>query len=104
MSVFVCVCVHVLASCLPLIPEKGTVGASGDLAPLSHLALGLMGEGHMWSPASGWSLAQDVLQANNINHLKLAPKEVIITIRTRCYIVTRCTNLVSVHYFLPLGI
>lgn len=28
---------------LPLIPEKGTVGASGDLAPLSHLALGIMG-------------------------------------------------------------
>lgn len=30
---------------LPFIPEKGTVGASGDLAPLSHLALGMMGEG-----------------------------------------------------------
>lgn len=27
----------------PRIPEKGTVGASGDLAPLSHLALGMMG-------------------------------------------------------------
>jgi histidine ammonia-lyase len=27
-------------NCLSLIPEKGTVGASGDLAPLSHLALG----------------------------------------------------------------
>jgi histidine ammonia-lyase len=26
---------------LPFIPEKGTVGASGDLAPLSHLALGI---------------------------------------------------------------
>ena len=30
---------------LPLIPSQGSVGASGDLAPLSHLALGLMGEG-----------------------------------------------------------
>ncbi len=30
---------------LPVIPEKGSVGASGDLAPLSHLALGLIGEG-----------------------------------------------------------
>lgn len=27
-------------SCLSFVPEKGTVGASGDLAPLSHLALG----------------------------------------------------------------
>lgn len=33
---------------LSYIPEKGTVGASGDLAPLSHLALGLMGEGKVW--------------------------------------------------------
>jgi histidine ammonia-lyase len=30
---------------LPLVPEKGSVGASGDLAPLAHLALALMGEG-----------------------------------------------------------
>jgi histidine ammonia-lyase len=29
----------------PVIPEKGSVGASGDLAPLAHLALGLIGEG-----------------------------------------------------------
>ncbi|EMP26916.1 Histidine ammonia-lyase [Chelonia mydas] len=46
------------ASCLPYIPEKGTVGASGDLAPLSHLALGLIGEGKMWSPKSGWADAK----------------------------------------------
>lgn len=47
-------------SCLPYIPEKGTVGASGDLAPLSHLALGLIGEGKMWSPKSGWADAKYV--------------------------------------------
>jgi histidine ammonia-lyase len=33
------------ADILPIIPCQGSVGASGDLAPLSHLALGLMGEG-----------------------------------------------------------
>lgn len=32
---------------------QGTVGASGDLAPLSHLALGMMGEGEMWDPRTG---------------------------------------------------
>jgi histidine ammonia-lyase len=29
----------------PMIPSQGSVGASGDLAPLSHLALGMIGEG-----------------------------------------------------------
>lgn len=49
-----------IASCLPLVPQKGTLGASGDLAPLSHLALGLMGEGQMWSPKTGWTDAATV--------------------------------------------
>lgn len=31
----------------PIIPEKGSVGASGDLAPLSHIALALIGEGQV---------------------------------------------------------
>lgn len=53
------------ASCLSFVPEKGTVGASGDLAPLSHLALGLMGEGKMWSPKSGWADAKYVRSAPN---------------------------------------
>jgi histidine ammonia-lyase len=33
------------ADVLPIVPEKGSVGASGDLAPLAHLALGLTGRG-----------------------------------------------------------
>lgn len=43
------------------------MGASGDLAPLSHLALGLMGEGKMWSPKSGWADAKYVRPPNRIN-------------------------------------
>lgn len=35
------------ADILPVIPSQGSVGASGDLAPLSHLALGMMGEGRV---------------------------------------------------------
>ncbi|NXJ81528.1 HUTH lyase, partial [Trogon melanurus] len=63
------------ASCLPYIPEKGTVGASGDLAPLSHLALGLIGEGKMWSPKSGWADAKYVLEAHGLKPITLKPKE-----------------------------
>ena len=45
--------VDLLCGCLnndlvPVIPEKGTVGASGDLTTLAHLALVLMGEGSAW--------------------------------------------------------
>ena len=32
----------------PVVPERGSVGASGDLAPLAHLALVVMGEGEAW--------------------------------------------------------
>ncbi|XP_028823177.1 histidine ammonia-lyase-like isoform X2 [Denticeps clupeoides] len=63
------------ASCLSYVPEKGTVGASGDLAPLSHLALGLMGEGKMWSPKSGWADAKYVLEAHGLKPVSLRPKE-----------------------------
>ncbi len=45
------------AGVLPRVPSQGSVGASGDLAPLAHVALGLMGEGDalyrgQWLPAS----------------------------------------------------
>ncbi|GAB1599327.1 histidine ammonia-lyase-like [Argonauta hians] len=62
-------------SCLPWVPEKGTVGASGDLAPLSHLALGMMGEGKMWSASTGWAEAKDVLKTYKLEPIELGPKE-----------------------------
>lgn len=34
---------------IPVVPRRGSVGASGDLAPLAHLALALIGEGQVWS-------------------------------------------------------
>nr|XP_020457124.1 histidine ammonia-lyase-like isoform X1 [Monopterus albus] len=63
------------ASCLSWVPEKGTLGASGDLAPLAHLTLGLMGEGRMWSPQSGWADAKAVLEGHGLRPLVLKPKE-----------------------------
>jgi len=64
------------ADCLSMVPCKGTVGASGDLAPLSHLALGLMGEGKMWDPKTGQiASAAEVLKANKLDPIKLGAKE-----------------------------
>ena len=59
---------------LPIVPCQGSVGASGDLAPLAHLALGLLGEGEVrWR---GETLpAAEVLTKLGIAPLKLAPKE-----------------------------
>jgi len=68
------------ASCLSWVPEKGTVGASGDLAPLAHLAYGMMGEGKMWSPKTGWGEAKDVLEKHGLKPIGLGPKEGIALI------------------------
>jgi len=63
-------------NCLPRVPSKGTVGASGDLAPLSHLALGLMGEGLCWHPTlKTFQPAQEVLLEFGLEPLKLRAKE-----------------------------
>jgi histidine ammonia-lyase len=68
----------ILESCIPEIPSQGTVGASGDLAPLAHLAAGLMGVGRMWSPKTGWGYAKDVLEQNGLSPIEFKPKEVSI--------------------------
>jgi histidine ammonia-lyase len=62
---------------LPVIPGKGSVGASGDLAQLAHLAQPLIGEGRLRAPGDGprGRPAKDVLQEHGITPLVLAPKE-----------------------------
>ena len=40
------------AGLVPYVPSQGSVGASGDLAPLAHMTLALMGEGEFLSEAS----------------------------------------------------
>ncbi|KAI7815275.1 histidine ammonia-lyase [Rhyzopertha dominica] len=63
------------ASCLSWVPEQGSVGASGDLAPLAHLALGVLGEGKMWSPKTGWCQAKEVLKEHGLEPIRLGAKE-----------------------------
>jgi histidine ammonia-lyase len=61
---------------LPMIPEQGSVGASGDLAPLAHLALALIGEGSFLDRATGAALpAAEVLRRERIEPLSLVEKE-----------------------------
>jgi len=59
---------------LPYVPSRGSVGASGDLAPLAHLALPLVGEGEAWH---GGDLlpGADALAAAGLAPTRLAAKE-----------------------------
>ncbi len=58
------------AGIIPLVPEQGSVGASGDLAPLSHIAMALIGEGEVWGgPAAA------ALHRAGLPPFRFAPKE-----------------------------
>ena len=58
----------------PCVPEKGSVGASGDLAPLAHMSCLLLGEGH--ALVDGQQLpAVEALTYAGMEPMKLAPKE-----------------------------
>jgi len=59
---------------IPIVPSQGSVGASGDLAPLAHLALPLIGE---WKVKYGGRIreASEVLRELKLNPLKLREKE-----------------------------
>jgi len=61
------------ANVLPLIPSKGSVGASGDLAPLAHLAGGAIGEGPCLLPV--FESAEGALRGASIEPLTLEAKE-----------------------------
>ena len=61
---------------LPWIPSRGSVGASGDLAPLAHMCLPLIGRGEVWDKSRSARIpAVNELTANNIEPIKLQAKD-----------------------------
>jgi histidine ammonia-lyase len=63
---------------IPVIPAKGSVGASGDLAPLAHLALVMIGVGHTWvQGGQGWASMPGhlALEQAGLTPVRLAAKE-----------------------------
>lgn len=59
----------------PAIPSRGSVGASGDLAPLAHLALVLIGEGETVDGGGRRHTGRQALAAAGLAPVSLAPKE-----------------------------
>jgi histidine ammonia-lyase len=72
---------HIENNIIPVVPEKGSVGASGDLAPLAHLFLPLIGLGEVYTRISANSneltrmKSGDALKKFNLTPLQLGPKE-----------------------------
>ena len=77
-------CIH--SGIAPRIPRIGSLGASGDLAPLAHLALGLIGEGdayirsttdQRWGEFEGWRRTQisGALKLSGLEAVRLQAKE-----------------------------
>ena len=61
---------------IPVVPSKGSLGASGDLAPLAHLALPLLGKGYFWSTKDNEQLrAKTVLKNANLEPINLKAKD-----------------------------
>lgn len=61
---------------IPAIPQKGSVGASGDLAPLSHMSLPLLGFGSFWNEDGTDTIpAPEVLKQHNLEPVDLQAKD-----------------------------
>ena len=88
---------------LPTVPKQGSVGASGDLAPLSHLFLPLIGEGDFWV-GNEILPAKDVLKSHHLKPLELRAKEGLGLINGTQFILAHTiTGLLKMEYLLDLA-
>ncbi len=89
---------------IPVVPEQGSVGASGDLAPLSHLFLPLMGEGEFWAEDGKVMSAKEGLKKHQLEPLQLQAKEGLGLINGTQFILAHAiTGLDKMSYLLDLA-
>ncbi len=60
---------------IPAVPEQGSVGSSGDLVQLSHIALAAIGKGRCLTPSGGVEPSADVLARHGLEPVRLQAKE-----------------------------
>jgi len=88
---------------LPVVPEQGSVGASGDLAPLSHLFLPLLGEGEFWN-GNEIEPAKVGLAKHNLQPITLQAKEGLGLINGTQFILAHAiVGLQKMEYLLNLA-
>ena len=88
---------------IPVVPEQGSVGASGDLAPLAHLFLPLIGEGEFWIDGKIIP-AYQVLKNHDIQPLQLEAKEGLALINGTQFILAHTIiGLDKMRYLLDLA-
>ncbi len=95
------------ADLLPVVPTRGSLGASGDLAPLAHLVLPLLGRGEMWRARDGHASAPaasadasferipalEAQQALGLQPLRLAAKEGLALINGTQFMAAYAANI-----------
>ena len=88
---------------IPVIPEQGSVGASGDLAPLAHMVLPLLGLGTVWQGDKIVETSK-VLKKHGLKPLRLGPKEGLGLINGTQFILAHAIKgLEKMEYLLDLA-
>lgn len=84
---------HIDQDIIPVVPEKGSVGASGDLAPLAHLFLPLVGLGEVFYKGIRMDTSE-MMTKENIAAVQLGPKEGLALINGTQFIVAYAVKAV----------
>ena len=85
---------HIENNVIPIVPSKGSVGASGDLAPLAHLFLPLIGLGEVVYEGTRYK-AHEVLNKFNLSPIQLGPKEGLALINGTQFILAYAVKAVQ---------
>lgn len=88
------ICWFIEEDIIPVVPEKGSVGASGDLAPLAHLCLPLIGLGEVFHKGIRKPSAE-VLAAYQLEPIQLGPKEGLALINGTQFILAHAVKAVQ---------
>lgn len=88
---------HINENIIPVVPEQGSVGASGDLAPLSHLFLPLIGEGKVFYNGSVEE-SSVILKSKGLEPLSLHPKAGLALINGTQFILAHAVFAVDKLY------